>query len=33
MGALNGHGETIYLMHVDELNAGFCRRVSEELIP
>ena len=30
---LDSHGETVYLMHVDGLDAEFCLRVSGEIIP
>jgi hypothetical protein len=30
---LDSHGETLYLMHVDGLDAEFCRRVTEVIIP
>jgi hypothetical protein len=30
---IDSHGKIVYLMHVDGLDAEFCRRVSEEIIP
>jgi len=30
---LDSHGETVYLMNVDGLDAEFCRRVTKEIIP